>query len=121
MLVFGATALMAMAHFVNVQFLGASLTYMMVYVWSRRNPHVQLSFLGLFNFTAPYLPWVLLGFSFMLGSNPIVDILGMIAGHLYYYLEDVYPIMSGRRLLATPGFVKALFPAPDVHVPPHNE
>jgi len=29
-----------------------------VYVWSRRNPFVQMSFLGLFNFTAPYLPWV---------------------------------------------------------------
>lgn len=27
-------------------------------MWSRRNPFVQMSFLGLFNFTAPYLPWV---------------------------------------------------------------
>ena len=29
-----------------------------VYVWSKRNPHVHMSFLGLFTFTAPYLPWV---------------------------------------------------------------
>jgi Derlin-2/3 len=33
-----------------------------VYVWSRRNTNVTMSFLGLFNFTAPYLPWVILGF-----------------------------------------------------------
>ncbi len=31
---------------------------------------MHLNFLGLFNFTAPYLPWVLLAFSVMLGSSP---------------------------------------------------
>lgn len=111
MLIVGALQLMILAPFVNVQFLGASLTYMMVYVWSRRHPYVQLSLLGLFSFSAPYLPWVLLAFSILIGSSPVVDILGMIAGHVYYFLEDVYPQMSGRRLLATPGIIKALFPA----------
>jgi Derlin-2/3 len=42
--------------------------------------YVNLSFLGVFNFTAPYLPWVLLVFSLMLGSSPLVDLLGMAAG-----------------------------------------
>ena len=32
------------------------------------------------------------------------------AGHAYYFLEDVYPRMTGRRPLKTPGFVKAMFP-----------
>jgi Derlin-2/3 len=41
---------------------------------------VTLSFLGVFNFTAPYLPWVLMGFSLMLGNSPIIDLLGMAAG-----------------------------------------
>lgn len=30
---------------------------------------------------------------------------------MYYFLEDVYPRMSGRRPLRTPGLVKLLFPA----------
>ena len=34
-----------------------------VYVWGRRHQYVNLSFLGIFTFTAPYLPWVLLAFS----------------------------------------------------------
>lgn len=51
-----------------------------VYVWGRRHPYVSLSFLGIFNFTAPYLPWVLLAFSVILRSSPVVDILGMVAG-----------------------------------------
>lgn len=101
----------------KILFLSNSLTFMMVYVWSKRNPHVHMSFLGLFTFTAPYLPWVLLGFSIIVGSSPWVDLLGMSAGHAYYFLEDVYPLMTGRRLLKTPGFIKALFPEDTVVVP----
>lgn len=33
----------------------------------------------------------------------------MIAGHAYYFLEDVYPRMTGRRPLRTPAVIKALF------------
>ena len=32
------------------------------------------------------------------------------AGHCYYFLEDVYPRMTGRRPLKTPGVIRALFP-----------
>eukprot|EP01098_Paradermamoeba_levis_P007141 TRINITY_DN2962_c0_g1_i3.p1 TRINITY_DN2962_c0_g1~~TRINITY_DN2962_c0_g1_i3.p1 ORF type:complete len:209 (+),score=32.40 TRINITY_DN2962_c0_g1_i3:77-628(+) len=42
-------------------FLGPSLSFVILYIWSRRNVHVRMSFLGLFTFTAPYLPWVILG------------------------------------------------------------
>lgn len=111
MLLIGGGLLTCIAPFVNIQFLGASLTFMMVYVWGRRHPHDHLSFLGIFTFTAPYLPWVLLAFSFMLGSNPTHDLLGMVAGHMYYFLEDVYPRMSGRRPLKTPRVLSALFAA----------
>jgi Derlin-2/3 len=102
----------------DIYFLSHSLTFMMVYVWSKRNPNVQMSFLGLFSFTAPYLPWVLLGFSSMVATSPWVDLLGMAAGHAYYFLEDVYPVMTGRRILKTPGIIKALFPEDVVVVPP---
>ena len=51
-----------------------------VYVWGRRNRYVNLSFLGIFNFTAPYLPWVLLAFSVVLRSSPVVDLMGLLAG-----------------------------------------
>ena len=109
MLLFGGVLLLICASFAQIQFLGQSLTFMMVYVWARRNQHVNMSFLGLFNFTAPYLPWVLAIFSVVLGSSPVVDVIGMIAGHLYYFLEDIYPAMRGRRLLKTPGILKVIF------------
>lgn len=34
---------------------------------------------------------------------------GMIAGHAYYFLEDVYPRMTRRRPLRTPAFIRSLF------------
>lgn len=113
MLLVGGSLLSSIALFVNVQFLGSALAFMMVYVWGRRHQYVNLSFLGIFNFTAPYLPWVLLAFSLVLGNSPVVDLMGMAAGHVYYFLEDVYPRMTNRRPLKTPSFIRALFPNGD--------
>ena len=108
----GGVLLTSVAPFINLQFLGPSLTFMLVYVWARRHQAVTMSFMGMFNFTAPYLPWVLLAFSVVLGSSPVVDLLGMAAGHIYYFFEDVYPrVTGGRRFLKTPGIIKALFAA----------
>jgi len=98
--------------FPKVMFLAPSLAFVVVYVWSRRNPHVSLSFLGLFTFSAPYLPWVIIGFGLLLNHSPVSDLLGVAVGHIYYFLEDVYPKTTGRRILRTPGFLKALFDAP---------
>ncbi|XP_042945638.1 derlin-2.2-like isoform X2 [Carya illinoinensis] len=120
MLLFGATVLTGIVliggtipylseSFAKIIFLSNSLTFMMVYVWSKQNPFIHMSFLGLFTFTAAYLPWVLLGFSVLVGASAWVDLLGMIAGHAYYFLEDVYPRMTDRRPLRTPSFIKALF------------
>jgi hypothetical protein len=86
-------------------------SFLQVYIWARRNPFVRMSFLGLFTFTAPYLPWVLLSFSALLGNDALVDCLGIAIGHLYYFLEDVYPLMTPtrKRVLATPRVITLLF------------
>jgi Derlin-2/3 len=35
-----------------------SFSSIQVYVWSKQNPFIHMSFLGIFTFTAAYLPWV---------------------------------------------------------------
>ena len=60
---------------------------MLVYVWSRRNPHIRMNVFGLLNFQAPFLPWVLMGFSLLLGNSVVVDLLGrskVICGYKSY-------------------------------------
>ena len=98
---------------------------MLVYVWARRNPFVRMNFFGLLTFQAPYLPYVLLGFSLLLGNSVSVDLLGMAVGHTYYYLEDIFPNQPGGfKILKTPQILKVLCDeAPDDpdYAPPPEE
>ena len=114
MIAFGAIIMSTMAIFLSVHFLSNSLTFMMLYVWGRRNTYVRMTFFGILTFTAPYLPWVILGFSAMVGNNLITDLIGIGVGHLYYFFEDVYPIVADirgwrvKRWLEAPNFLKSL-------------
>ncbi|XP_056631742.1 derlin-2 [Diorhabda sublineata] len=112
MFLFGAVCMIGFAFFVNLIFLGQAFTIMLVYVWSRRNPYVGLNFFGLLNFQAPYLPWILLAFSVLLGNAVYVDLMGIAVGHIYYFLEDVFPQQRGGvKILKTPNFMRTLFDA----------
>jgi len=114
MFLFGGCLMSLIGFFVNLVFLGQAFTIMLVYVWSRRNPATRLSFFGMLHFRAPYLPWVLIGFSVMLGNAVLVDGIGVACGHVYYFLEDVFPAQEGGfKILNTPRFIKYLFDAPD--------
>lgn len=76
---------------------------MVIYVWAKRNPLVMMNFLGFLNFQAPYMPFVLLGFSFLIsGTVPKSDAIGIVIGHIYYYMVDVAPRVYGRPFLVTP-------------------
>jgi len=110
MFLFGGVLMTIVALFVNLVFLGQAFTIMLVYVWSRRNPYVHMNFFGLFQFQAPVLPWVLLGFSLLLGNSIVVDVMGIAIGHIYYFLEDVFPQQPGGfKLLKTPAILRWMF------------
>ncbi|RKP09780.1 Der1-like family-domain-containing protein [Thamnocephalis sphaerospora] len=112
MLVFSGAMLLLLAPLTESLFLGSTLAYVLVYVWCRREPRMELGFLGLFVFRAPYLPWVLLGFSALLGGGfPTGHLVGIAVGHLYYFFEYVWPREGGRRWLATPSLVQRVFSA----------
>ena len=120
LLMFGMFSMSLIAPFLNIPFYGSSLTFMMVYIWARRNEHVRMSFLGLFPFQASYLPWVLLSFSLLLtgGSatqSVIVDSIGIVVGHVYFFVDDILPEIARIRgyersvvSLRAPRFFKAL-------------
>lgn len=110
MLLFGGVFLLILnfiCHFTGISrimFLAPSLSFMIVYVWSKRNPNAILALFGLFQFSAPYLPWVLLVIGLLLDQSPVYDILGIFVGHVYFFFEDVYPkYRPNRRVLKTPG------------------
>jgi len=114
MIIFGIAGMVALCiyfdNFSRIKFLGHSLSFMMVYVWARgrENAHVRMSFLGLYTFNAPYLPWVLFLFSLFLGNPASTDLLGIIVGHAYYFLDVIYPTVARirgwplKRIIVTP-------------------
>ncbi|KAL6242676.1 hypothetical protein RBB50_010322 [Rhinocladiella similis] len=107
LLLYACASLLALSSLTtSIPFLGSALSSTLVYIWSRRNPDTRLSFLGVLVFTAPYLPWVLMAFHmFMHGSIPKDEILGVVVGHVYYFLADVWPgLHEGQRPMDPPEF-----------------
>ncbi|KAI9191453.1 hypothetical protein LWI28_008634 [Acer negundo] len=86
-------------------FLGVSLVFMLIYVWSREYPNAQINIYGLVTIQAFYLPWAMLAMDVLFGASLLPDLLGIIAGHLYYFLTVLHPLAGGRNILKTPKWV----------------
>eukprot|EP00736_Rhodelphis_marinus_P003202 Rmarinus@m.12564 len=107
-LIFCAISLIGLNFLIPMPFMGQPLVYALVYVWSRHNPDTIVSFMFGLRFQALYLPWILAGFHMLLGSSPMPYLMGIASGHVYFYLDHIYPNTSGRRLLHTPQFLEKL-------------
>jgi len=115
MIMFGIGMICLLTPFLQSHnFLGSALTFMMTYVWGRRNEDVRMSMFGVISFTAPYLPWVMLAFGFLVGNPIDMSLVGILAGHTYYFLQYVYPVMADmrawktKRIMDPPRFLKYL-------------
>ncbi|CAG8896405.1 unnamed protein product [Penicillium egyptiacum] len=108
---YAMTTLLIISPFLSIPFLGSALSSSLVYIWARRNPDTRLSLLGLLVFTAPYLPWVLMGFSVIVHKIvPKDEMLGVVVGHIWYFFNDVYPpLHGGHRPLDPPRWWRRLF------------
>lgn len=82
------------------------LSFLFFIIYDRLRFLYRMNFFGLLNFQAPYLPWVLFAFSLLLGNSVVFDLIGIIVGHAYYFLEDIFPHQRGGfRVLKTPQFL----------------
>ena len=95
------SSLMVIAYCFGFFFMGSSLVFSILYLWSKRNSEARRSFWG-FQIKGAYLPFVLMAFSMLLGQPPVSDAAGLAAGHVYYFLVDVLPRKYGRDFLVTP-------------------
>eukprot|EP00761_Pharyngomonas_kirbyi_P012902 gb/GECH01012929.1/.p1 GENE.gb/GECH01012929.1/~~gb/GECH01012929.1/.p1 ORF type:complete len:240 (+),score=37.00 gb/GECH01012929.1/:1-720(+) len=110
MMIFGSGIMLMLAPLLDLPFLSHSLVVMVLYVWSRHNPRQHLQIYGLFTIRAPYLAYVLLGISALLGGGMIVDLVGILVGHMYYHLSAVLPAVLDLHPLKTPQILKIMFP-----------
>lgn len=111
MCLFGMALMILTAYFwEGLVFLGPALVFMIIYVWSRKDPHKPVSFWG-FALEAWHFPFVLLLVGLIMNSNIMLDILGIAIGHLYHFLVDVVPVMytNRRPVLTTPMWLVNVF------------
>lgn len=105
MLLFGGGVLLFIAWCMTLPFMAQSLFFMVIYLWSKREPERDVTFY-VFHVKSQWLPWVMVAFSFIVGDDPVKDLLGIAAGHLYFFLQETLPgadtPLKGRFLLATP-------------------
>ncbi|XP_065913744.1 derlin-1-like [Dysidea avara] len=82
-----------------------------MYVWCQLNADVIVSFWFGMRFKAMYLPWVFAGLNFILQGGGVNELIGILVGHLYYFLKYCYPEeYGGRELLHTPEILYKYFP-----------
>jgi len=86
--------------------LAKGLSFYILYYWSRKNPTVQITFFFGIKFQGIYLPWCLMFFNMIQGGFPIGELIGVVIGHVYFFLNDVLPLTGGTQYTKTPQFVQ---------------
>ena len=105
MMVFGAVSLMFgyLGLGLSPKFLGHNLSTYLVYIWAKTFEGTDVNVMDLFLLKSEILPYFFLAQTRICeGEFPFADILGIVFGHLYYY-------MSSKKLLVAPDIVKNYF------------
>ena len=45
-----------------------------------------------------YVPFAFVAINVLLGESFVPDIAGIVVGHIYYFLKELYPLTSGRQV-----------------------
>lgn len=84
--------------------LGPALVFAILYYWSRREPYANLSFFS-FTIKGYQFPFALIFFQLLMGGNIWMDLVGLAAGHIYYFLKELVPSEYGYTIIKTPRFL----------------
>jgi len=102
MIVFGCCSMVAGYTFLKIspRFLGHNLSTFLVYVWSRYHEGMEVNMFELFNTRAELLPWFFLAQTFLLeGEVPVLDLLGILFGHIYHHCKTTNIIKTPRVVI----------------------
>ncbi|KAK3551436.1 hypothetical protein QTP70_017313 [Hemibagrus guttatus] len=102
---------MLLFNWICIVLLMIPLIMSVLYVWAQMNRDMIVSFWFGTRFKACYLPWVILGFNYIIGGSVVNELIGNLVGHLYFFLMFKYPMdLGGRSFLSTPETLYRWFP-----------
>ncbi|XP_054165456.1 derlin-1-like [Oppia nitens] len=112
LLIFNWFSIVIISLAMNVMLLMDPMVLSVLYIWCNLNKDIIVNFWFGTQFKALYLPWVLLGFNIIMGGGGVDEIIGIIVGHLYYFIMYRYPEEhGGQSLLQTPSILYNYFPS----------
>lgn len=83
---------------------GSALLMAIMHLWGRHSPTLTVKMYGFISIPAKYLSLAIIAIDLILsGGVDTTAVVGLVAGHAYYFLDSVYPTMpSGKQLISTP-------------------
>ena len=91
MILFGMSSMILSYSVLNLppRLLGHNLSTFFVYLWARSHEGMEVSVMDLFMLKAEMLPWFFMLQTFLLeGELPVLDLLGVLFGHLFFHLQQ---------------------------------
>ncbi|XP_033626893.1 derlin-1-like [Asterias rubens] len=111
MLMFNWACLVIVGFIAPLMFLMDPMVLSVLYVWCQLNRDTIVQFWFGTQFKAMYLPWVLVAFNMIIRGGGFFELLGIVVGHLYFFLMFKYPQdFGGRAFLSTPAILYKYFP-----------
>jgi derlin-1 len=112
MLIFNWATLGLIGYFSSAMLLMDPMVMSVLYVWCQLNKDTTVNFWFGTQFKAYLLPWVLLAFNVVIQGGGFFELLGILVGHLYFFLTIKYPTdFGGPALLTTPSILYSYFPS----------
>lgn len=111
LLLFCWVCLVILGCFLQLYLLMDPMVLAVLYIWCQLNRDTIVQFWFGMQFKAMYLPWVLLAFNMIIQGGGWMELMGILVGHLYFFLVFKYPQdLGGRQLIGAPQFLYRLFP-----------
>lgn len=110
-LLFGAISNWIIASFTNQIIFSTILRSMVFYYYSKSFKDQTMRIQGLpFDIKGSFAPFIITALSLYEGGpkNVIFDVLGIVVGHIYYFIHDVMQVRYGTSLLQAPVFLRKL-------------
>ena len=105
MLIFNWLLAVIVALFLQIPMLMDPMVMSVLYVWCQLNKDTIVNFWFGTQFKAMYLPWVLFGFNLIISGGGMMELCGILIGHMFCFLMFEYP-----HDFSTPDILYSWFP-----------
>ena len=108
MILLGMAVMCVIAHFFELTQVVSALLYMIMYVWSRKEPDTMVSSFTL-QYKAIYSPWISLAIYLVMGNDVTQPLIGIAVGHVYFFFTSILPVSHEIDIIHTPEFCVSIF------------